>query len=142
MRRFPNFDREEIRAMFDLVGLRETRAWQEIHEEGVEEGQLLAKQQLVLKWLAKGMTTKEIAELLDVSPKEVAPLCQERCEVSAKRTSAGICPVGPASRAARLADIASLCGSCSYFPRNFSGVNGGFSLFDREIKAPISCSNW
>ncbi len=71
MRRFPNFDREEIRAMFDLVGLRETRAWQEIHEEGVEEGQLLAKQQLVLKWLAKGMTTKEIAELLDVSPKEV-----------------------------------------------------------------------
>ena len=88
MRRFPNFDREEIRAMFDLEDLRKTRVWQEAHEEGreegreegheegVEEGQLLAKQELVLKWLAKGMTAKEIAELLEMSPQEVRRLAK------------------------------------------------------------------
>ncbi len=76
MRRFPNFDREEIRAMFDLVELRKTRAWQEIHEEGVAEGELRAKQQLVLKLMAKGMTAKEIAELLDMSTQEVRRLAK------------------------------------------------------------------
>ena len=74
--------------MFDLVELRKTRVWQEAREKGVEEGhkegieegvergQMLAKQQLVLKWLAKGMTAKEIAELLEISPQEVRRLAK------------------------------------------------------------------
>ena len=62
--------------MFDLVELRKTRAWQEIHEEGVAEGRVQEKQELVLKWLAKGMTAKEIAELLEMSPQEVRRLAK------------------------------------------------------------------
>ena len=80
MRRFPNLDREEIRAMFDLEDLRKTRVWQEAHEEGheegVEEGQLLAKQEMVHKLMAKGKTAKEIAELLEMSPQEVRRLAK------------------------------------------------------------------
>ena len=72
MQALPNFDREEIRDMFDLVGLRETRSWQEAYEEG----ELGAKQKLVLKWLAKGMTAKEIAELLEISTREVRRLAK------------------------------------------------------------------
>ena len=62
--------------MFDLVGLRETRAWQESYAEGVEEGQVRVKQKLVLKLLAKGMTAKEIAELLEISTREVRRLAK------------------------------------------------------------------
>jgi len=84
MRRFPNFDREEIRAMFDLEDLRKTRVWKEAHKEGreeghvegVEEGRVQEKQELVLKWLAKGMTAKEIAELLELSPQEARRLAK------------------------------------------------------------------
>ena len=38
MRRFTNLNREEIRRMFKLHDIRKSRAWQEIHEEGVEAG--------------------------------------------------------------------------------------------------------
>ena len=40
------------------------------------EGELRAKQQLVLKLMAKGMTAKEIAELLDMSTQEVRRLAK------------------------------------------------------------------
>lgn len=44
--------------MFQLEDLRKTRVWQEAQEE--------EREHLVEKWLAKGMTLKEIATLLDV----------------------------------------------------------------------------
>ena len=52
------------------------------------------KQKLVLKLLAKGMTAKEIAELLEISTRRGPSSGEERCQVSEKRTSTGIGPVG------------------------------------------------
>ena len=52
--------------MFQLEDLRKTRVWQEAREE--------EREQLVQKWLAKGKTVKEIAELLDTTVQEVRRL--------------------------------------------------------------------
>ena len=38
IRRYPRLTRKEVRAMFQLESLRNTRAWQEVHQEGVDEG--------------------------------------------------------------------------------------------------------
>jgi predicted transposase/invertase (TIGR01784 family) len=70
VRRFPKLGREEIRAMFQLEDLRKTRVWQEAREEGREE----RGEELVHKWMSKGMTIKEIAALLDTSVQEVRRL--------------------------------------------------------------------
>ncbi len=70
VRRFPKLGREEIRAMFDLEDLRKTRVWQEAEEEGREK----KSEELVQKWLAKGMPIQEIAALLDTTVQEVRRL--------------------------------------------------------------------
>jgi predicted transposase/invertase (TIGR01784 family) len=85
MRRFSHMNREEIRAMFHLAELRDTRVWQEAHEEGREEGlekgreegQLLARRDMVRKCKAKGMSAKAIAELMGVSIREVNRLAKD-----------------------------------------------------------------
>jgi predicted transposase/invertase (TIGR01784 family) len=73
-RREGKLGREEIRAMFQLEDLRKTRVWQEAQEEGRAEGRTERSEELVQKWLAKGMTIKEIAALLGVSVQEVRRL--------------------------------------------------------------------
>jgi predicted transposase/invertase (TIGR01784 family) len=90
MRRFPKLNRGEIRAMFQLEDLRKTRVWQEALEEGLEQGleqglergleqgRTLEKKRLVRKWLDKGMATKEIAALLEISVPEVRRLAKDR----------------------------------------------------------------
>jgi predicted transposase/invertase (TIGR01784 family) len=68
--------------MFQLEDLRKTRVWQEAHDEGREvgrevgreEGRVERSEELVHKWLAKGMPVKEIAALLDISVQEVRRL--------------------------------------------------------------------
>ena len=85
VRRFSKLNREEIRAMFQLESLRNTRVWQEIHEEGIDEGiekgrvegKTLAKKELVGKWLAKGMSAQAIAELMEISVREVRRLAKD-----------------------------------------------------------------
>jgi predicted transposase/invertase (TIGR01784 family) len=72
LRRFTDLNREEVRRMFKLHDLRESRVWQEGHEEGKKENQ----QQLVKRWLAEGKTQKEIAELLGVPLSEVRRLAR------------------------------------------------------------------
>jgi predicted transposase/invertase (TIGR01784 family) len=74
MRRFAQLSREEIRAMFELEDLRKTRVWQEAEEEGREKGREERSEELVRKWLARGMPPKEIAALLDISVQEVRRL--------------------------------------------------------------------
>lgn len=74
MRRFTKLSREEVRRMFKLHDLRESKVWQEAHEEGKQEGKQEERQELVKLWLANGKTIKEIAELLDVSLAEVRRL--------------------------------------------------------------------
>jgi predicted transposase/invertase (TIGR01784 family) len=77
VRRFSQLDREEVRKMFHFPPLRETKSWQEAHEEGREEGKSEARQDVVRRCLAKGMSAKEIAELLDVTVKEVRRLAKQ-----------------------------------------------------------------
>jgi predicted transposase/invertase (TIGR01784 family) len=83
IRRFSELKREEIRKMFHLADIRKTAVWKEAHEEGVEEGvekgiekgiekgETRTKKELVGKWLAKGRSVKEIAELMEIPVKEV-----------------------------------------------------------------------
>jgi predicted transposase/invertase (TIGR01784 family) len=70
IRRFSQLSREEIRAMFHLEDIRKTRVWQEAHDEGVEKTQ----SETIHRCLAKGIPVKEIAELLQISVKEVRRL--------------------------------------------------------------------
>lgn len=86
IRKFSEMDREEVRKMFHLTDLRQTRVWQEAKEEGVAEGIVKGKvegkaegkadtqRELVAKWLAKGMSHKRIAELLETPIQEVRRL--------------------------------------------------------------------
>jgi predicted transposase/invertase (TIGR01784 family) len=81
IRRFPGFSREEVRTMFELADLRKTRVWQEAHEEGIEkgieEGEARHKAKMVHRCLDKGMSTKEIADLLELSVQEVRRLTKK-----------------------------------------------------------------
>ena len=76
MRRFTQFDREEIRKMFQLHDIRKSKVWQEAHETGIEKGIVRVKQQLVHNWLAEGKSAKEIAKLLAISMREVNQLAK------------------------------------------------------------------
>jgi predicted transposase/invertase (TIGR01784 family) len=74
MRRFTEMDREEVRRMFQLHDLRESKVWQEANQEGQrigrekgrEEGQEMKTREFLKRLQAKGKTLKEIAELLDL----------------------------------------------------------------------------
>jgi predicted transposase/invertase (TIGR01784 family) len=68
--RFPTFDWEAIRMKFKLHDIRESKVWKEACEEGKSENQ----RELIAKWLGKGMTEKQIAELLDISVAQVRRL--------------------------------------------------------------------
>jgi predicted transposase YdaD len=48
--------------MFQLEDLRKTRVWQEAHEEGREEGREQRSEELVHKWLARGMAARTIGQ--------------------------------------------------------------------------------
>ena len=82
MRRFTELNREEVRKMFQLHDLRESKVWQEAHqvghdegrEEGHEVGRKEERGEVVKRMQAKGMTLKAIAELLDIPLPEVRRL--------------------------------------------------------------------
>ena len=92
LRRFAELDREEIRIMFQLHDLRESKVWQEAHQtgltEGIEkgiktgraEGKTMAQAEMVRKCLANGMSAKEIAQLLGL------PLAQVRRLIKPKKS--------------------------------------------------------
>lgn len=71
LRRFTQFDREEVRKLFQLQDIRKSKVWQEAHETGIEKGRAETVLGLVRNFLVKGMSIKEIAELLNLSLKEV-----------------------------------------------------------------------
>jgi predicted transposase/invertase (TIGR01784 family) len=80
LRRFTELDREEVRRMFKLHDLRESKVWQEAEKTGVEkgreEGRELKNRELVRLWLADGKTLKEIAELLHLPIAEARRLAR------------------------------------------------------------------
>jgi predicted transposase/invertase (TIGR01784 family) len=81
MRRFTQHDREEIRKMFHLHDLRKSKVWQEARqegrEEGREEGKSLLRREFVRKCLAKGMSAKEVADLLEIPVQMVRRLATD-----------------------------------------------------------------
>jgi predicted transposase/invertase (TIGR01784 family) len=66
--------------MFEFADLRKTKVFEELFEqgkgEGIVEGAQKTRRELVRKWLAKGLSVKEIADLLDVSVPEVRRLAK------------------------------------------------------------------
>jgi predicted transposase/invertase (TIGR01784 family) len=84
IRKYSEFDREELRMMFHLADLRKTRVWQEANEEGVEigvekgveKGKITERKDTIQKCRAKGMTDMQIAELLEIPLAEVLRLAQ------------------------------------------------------------------
>ena len=57
--------------MFQLHDLRESKVWQEAHETGIEEGESRILKRLVQKYVAKGMSVKAIADMMDLPVKDV-----------------------------------------------------------------------
>jgi predicted transposase/invertase (TIGR01784 family) len=74
MNRFPGLGVEEVRMKFKLHDIRKSKAWQELRAEGRDEGKTETKKELIQKWMARDMTEKQIAELLDISVEEVRRL--------------------------------------------------------------------
>ena len=67
--------------MFHLTDIRKTAVWKEAHEEGIEKGiekgEVRTKKDLVRKWLGKGKSIKEIAELMEIPVKEARRLAKD-----------------------------------------------------------------
>ena len=80
MRRFTELNREEVRRMFQLHDLGESKVWQETHQDGREEGiekvQDLKALEFVKRMQSKGMMLKQIAELLEIPLPEVRRLAR------------------------------------------------------------------
>jgi len=76
IRRFAQLIREEVRTMFQLQDIRKTKVWQEAREEAREETELRMKRDFVKKLLAKEVSKKEIAEMLEISIEEVRRLAK------------------------------------------------------------------
>jgi predicted transposase/invertase (TIGR01784 family) len=74
--------------MFQLHDIRKSKVWQEAHETGVEkgrkegiqegreEGKSIAKQDVVRRCLAMGMSAKDIAALVDIPVQTVRRLAK------------------------------------------------------------------
>ena len=74
-------DREEVRRMFKLKDLRETRVWQEAQEEGRRR----RDRELVERLRARGRTLKEIEEILGISGADVRRLLGRQDRLSRRR---------------------------------------------------------
>ena len=89
LRRFPQLDREEVRIMFQLHDIRKSKVWQEAHqtgreegreeglEQGLEQGKAQVQKELVQRLLASGMPIREIAALMEMTPKDVRRLAKK-----------------------------------------------------------------
>jgi predicted transposase/invertase (TIGR01784 family) len=65
--KLPNTSREELEAMFSLDELKQTRYFQDVKQEGLEEGRLQAKLEAVPRFLALGLSAEQVAEALDLN---------------------------------------------------------------------------
>jgi hypothetical protein len=59
--------------MFQLHDIKKSKFWQQVRQIGVEENQ----QDVIRKCLTKGMSAKEVAELLEIPLKEVRRIAKE-----------------------------------------------------------------
>ena len=78
MRRFTELNREEIRQMFQLHDLKESKVWQEAEQVGKERERERRDRDLVKRLQAKGTSLKEIAELLEIPLAEVRRIARNK----------------------------------------------------------------
>ena len=78
MRRFTEMNREEIRRMFQLHDLKESKVWQEAEQVGKERERERRDRDLVKRLQAKGTSLKEIAELLEIPLAEVRRIARTK----------------------------------------------------------------
>ncbi len=71
-------NREEIKAMFGLSELKQTRFYQEAKEEGIEVGERKAKLDAVPGLIALGLTREQIAQVLNLSLEEISQIIQQQ----------------------------------------------------------------
>lgn len=84
--KFPAMSREEMKEMFGLSELKQTRFYQEAFQEGVEqgkvqgieEGKVQGKLKAVPAMLAAGLTVEQVAQSLDLSVEEVSKVTQNQ----------------------------------------------------------------
>ncbi|MBI3821159.1 MAG: hypothetical protein HY289_00595 [Planctomycetes bacterium] len=69
---FSEYRREEIRKMFQLTDIRKTAVW----KEAQEEAETRARKPMVRNCLSKGMSVKQIADLMEIPVKEVRRLAK------------------------------------------------------------------
>ncbi len=69
--------RQEIEAMFGLSELQQTRVYQEAKEEGIQEGLLRAKLEVVPQFLVLGRTVEQIAQALNLEVEIVRQVVQK-----------------------------------------------------------------
>lgn len=69
--KLPHLSREEIEAMFELSELKQTKYFQEVKQEGLEEGRLEAKLEAVPQLLRFGLSVEQVAEALGLSIAQV-----------------------------------------------------------------------
>jgi predicted transposase/invertase (TIGR01784 family) len=72
--------REELAEMLGLIDdeFRQTRMYQSIKQEGLEEGKQEAKLEAVPRLLALGLTVEQIAEALDLSIAQVQSIAESQ----------------------------------------------------------------
>ncbi|MGA9380222.1 MAG: Rpn family recombination-promoting nuclease/putative transposase, partial [Phormidium sp.] len=78
--KFKQFNREEIREMFSLTEseFKQSRIYQSIKQEGIEEGELRGKLEAVPRFLALGLSVEQIASALDLTVEQVQQAAQNQ----------------------------------------------------------------
>jgi predicted transposase YdaD len=82
MTRFTELNVEEVRMKFKLHDIRKSKAWQQMREEGrqegLEEGEAQCLKKTVETLLAKRKTLEEIADLLDIPLARLGQVLENR----------------------------------------------------------------
>lgn len=74
--------------MFSLSDLRNTRYFQDVFQEGVEQGERIGKLKAVPAMLAAGLTIEQVAQALDLTIEDVQQAAQPQSANSESGDSA------------------------------------------------------
>ncbi|BCL34950.1 Rpn family recombination-promoting nuclease/putative transposase [Nostoc sp. MS1] len=76
--KLPTISREELEKMFTLSELRNTRYFQDVFQEGVEQGERIGKLKAVPAMLSSGLTVEQVAQALELSIEDVQQAAQQQ----------------------------------------------------------------
>jgi predicted transposase/invertase (TIGR01784 family) len=80
--KLPHKSREEIAAMFSQVDLKQTRFYQEVFTEGLQEGRQEERKVLIQRLAARGVSAVEIAQIVDLAVEEVEVTISQNNQLS------------------------------------------------------------